>query len=722
MLPENIILQFDAFKRLFEQNKDQQFAFLLGAGASISSGIPSAYSCIWDWKRLIYLSNNPKINHISIESENDKREIQRWLDLQQGFPDNNSEEEYSFYIEKAFPDERDRISYFENLFRDKQPSIGYHLLAFLAKNNIVPSIWTTNFDGLSKLSAERLGLTVYPISIDTKNSIFNSLTRSGLKYIALHGDYKYSKIKNTGMELDNQVELFIEAMKTHFSEKHLIIIGYSGRDKSLMEALMSAYSQNGGGRLFWLGIENEPTPIVRKLILKAKESGRSAYYIPSPGFDESLFQLVKFSLGKSENFQSFAKEYLISTLEPSISPFKINEDGKIVQYATTNLIPLTIPSSCYAFTLKDSSTNSENNILFQKIQGKKIAIVRFKGKIYAIGSMAEILSTLSHLLDEKPTFINITPEALSNFPILKKLFLKAIILGISAHTGLKMSLKGFLWDENLKYQNYNNIFEAIKVNLRLNPHHNYLYLSVNPTLYFENDKVIDKKTKQEVSRKYFDQLRNKDFFEKINYWINNIFGGQYLTLSFSEESKEFIFKLSPFTAFSKVYGEGPRSSIYSTFNHKRITFISKKIPEPNLIFANPQLKFVRDIHPMRGLNCNLPFDIPSFALNPLDINLGIICPASWREKLYNFLIKLNNGTIEPRYYDYIFRYQGFRSAYKVGLNIPYFKKDEMWVNCKDVQPDGFLLASNICNSIDRLCDIKPKSVIINTSLKFNITR
>lgn len=34
-------LDFDAFVRSFVQNRDTSFAFLLGAGASITSGIPS---------------------------------------------------------------------------------------------------------------------------------------------------------------------------------------------------------------------------------------------------------------------------------------------------------------------------------------------------------------------------------------------------------------------------------------------------------------------------------------------------------------------------------------------------------------------------------------------------------------------------------------------------------------------------------------------------------
>ena len=50
------ILQLDEFLRSIKQNIDTPHSLLLGAGASIESGIPSAADCIWDWKREIYLS------------------------------------------------------------------------------------------------------------------------------------------------------------------------------------------------------------------------------------------------------------------------------------------------------------------------------------------------------------------------------------------------------------------------------------------------------------------------------------------------------------------------------------------------------------------------------------------------------------------------------------------------------------------------------------------
>jgi len=55
-MTDDLILGLDAFIRSIGINRASQHALLLGAGSSISSGIPSAASCIWEWKRAIFLT------------------------------------------------------------------------------------------------------------------------------------------------------------------------------------------------------------------------------------------------------------------------------------------------------------------------------------------------------------------------------------------------------------------------------------------------------------------------------------------------------------------------------------------------------------------------------------------------------------------------------------------------------------------------------------------
>ena len=65
-------LKFDEFIRSLKQNRDTTHSLLLGAGASVESGIPSASDCIWEWKHEIFTSLNPTsantFNNIKVDN------------------------------------------------------------------------------------------------------------------------------------------------------------------------------------------------------------------------------------------------------------------------------------------------------------------------------------------------------------------------------------------------------------------------------------------------------------------------------------------------------------------------------------------------------------------------------------------------------------------------------------------------------------------------------
>lgn len=130
-IPENLYLEFDAFLRSIKQNLDGSFGVLLGAGASISSGIQSANDCIWDWKFLIYqsLSGNQKKLVDPKKSDLSKDIIQKWLDVQGKYPQLGSPEEYSFYAEASYPIDADRTKYFESLCNGKSPYVYLYIFS-----------------------------------------------------------------------------------------------------------------------------------------------------------------------------------------------------------------------------------------------------------------------------------------------------------------------------------------------------------------------------------------------------------------------------------------------------------------------------------------------------------------------------------------------------------------------------------------------------------------
>src|SRR5262245_41193664 len=96
MAEDPVVLSLDAFIRSIGVRRGTPLAMFLGAGASTSSGIPSAQMCIWEWKRQIFLTNNPGLEEQFAELSLDgvKRRIQRWLDRQSGYPKEGAAEEY----------------------------------------------------------------------------------------------------------------------------------------------------------------------------------------------------------------------------------------------------------------------------------------------------------------------------------------------------------------------------------------------------------------------------------------------------------------------------------------------------------------------------------------------------------------------------------------------------------------------------------------------------
>jgi hypothetical protein len=189
-MAESTSLGADAFVRSIGINKATPHA--LGAGASITSGVPSAASCIWEWKRSIFLTNNPgleaQFSELSLPSVRSK--IQRWLDSQRKYPANNADDEYGFYIQECFPITDDRTAFFHDRVRLTSPHVGYRLLIKLTEAGLISTVWTPNFDGLvAKATANSTRIVPIEIGIDCQERLPRKPRRSELLCISLHGDY-----------------------------------------------------------------------------------------------------------------------------------------------------------------------------------------------------------------------------------------------------------------------------------------------------------------------------------------------------------------------------------------------------------------------------------------------------------------------------------------------------------------------------------------------------
>ena len=255
-------LSLDALVRSIGVRRTTSHALFLGAGASVSSGIPSAEGCIWEWKRNLFLTKNPgleaQFSELSLPSVRGR--IQQWLDRQGTFPPEGAEGEYGFYIRECFPIPDDRRAYFQEKVRAAQPHIGYRLLCHLAEADLIRSVWSTNFDGLPARAAANFSITPLEIGIDTQGRLPLQPGRGELLCVSMHGDYRYDDLKNTPGEVQRQEEALRHALFEEVQQRPIVVCGYSGRDRSIIEAFRAAYDRGGARALYWCGYGDGDIP------------------------------------------------------------------------------------------------------------------------------------------------------------------------------------------------------------------------------------------------------------------------------------------------------------------------------------------------------------------------------------------------------------------------------------------------------------------------------
>jgi len=233
--------------RLIEGTGD--YAFLIGAGTSRPrpSSILTAGELIDEWREECYRFEHPNENDPSEEA------IADWAEGQQEADGIEQSDEYGYWFDRFRPDPAARREYIQDLVEGADPTTGHLVLASMMSGRSgeqqVPLTLTPNFDDLLfdafyLLSEER------PQIINHRAVVPEfQITRDDPAIVKLHGDYLYSNLRNTGEETDRLNES-METVLTETTEQYgLVVVGYSGRDDSIMSALEQA--DISGNRLYW---------------------------------------------------------------------------------------------------------------------------------------------------------------------------------------------------------------------------------------------------------------------------------------------------------------------------------------------------------------------------------------------------------------------------------------------------------------------------------------
>ncbi|RVU03127.1 hypothetical protein EOD41_04130 [Mucilaginibacter limnophilus] len=733
---QNYILEYDQFIRSLEVSHNDTFSLLLGAGASINSGIPSAYDCIWEWKRSIYLTKGPANlgDNLDYKSEQVKTHIQNWLDSEGVYPQRDDPSEYSFYVKQCYPIGDDVRKYFQRICEKKLPSAGYMLSCLAHEAGLIQTVWTTNFDDLIRNAAITTGNTVIDISLDSVERIFRVDNRKELLLIKLHGDYKYGDLKNSEEELNQQDPTFRSKLIDFVNDKHLIVTGYSGRDASVMNALKEGYTTRGSGRLYWCGYGRHIPAAVEELLNIARANGRTAYFIPTDGFDKLMISISKVCGNNNPELLKKYESFLQQEKEAKRTAFSMDV-SRVSTIVKSNIFPLKMPQEVFQFEISYDEGERPWQTIRTLIDNDFIAAVPYKNFVWALGTMSDINKCFQGRVIGKVTRVPVDNKDIIRISAFYDLMLTGLTRLLARKHQLQTNGKDLLWHEQtVTTRMLNNVlYETHKgIRLSITTDNNKFYLSLMPDFQVTSttpDAIITKEIKQEVGRLYFDKIRNKAFNDYVNDW-------RTLFLNTKDKAIELEFPLESGTGFTYLVSKNPAfAQIMDALDRTggidvektgvpKFLFRYKGIqyPEPELIFSNRHVgnqSTPKDFHPMRGILKNRPYDYPlTNVLFDSIIRLGVICPGQ-EGNIFSKFLKLQHAKVSGNNVneDYLIDFPGFIEAFSASLNVPDIGS-ENWAVCpepvvsENLKEVALDLRDKIINQINYLSRDRSDKVIV----------
>jgi hypothetical protein len=205
-----------------KNESEQRFCFILGAGASKQSGIPTAGELANGWLSQLLESNNSETLKWLSEKSVDKEKIAEFY---------SDVYEYRFRLNPQ--------SGFDTLIKHmdgKFPSYGYSVLAQILTNTRNNIVLTTNFDNLSE-QAVYYYTSNWPLIIGHENLAEYARPSNRRPLIAkLHRDLLLGPF-NTKKEIQVLQHSWEIILSDVFTQCIPVFIGYGGNDGSLMSYL-----------------------------------------------------------------------------------------------------------------------------------------------------------------------------------------------------------------------------------------------------------------------------------------------------------------------------------------------------------------------------------------------------------------------------------------------------------------------------------------------------
>ncbi len=262
---------------------------LLGAGASVKSGIPLAgdlvaMAAIWG-----YCQHHGRVFEDPTLTRSDWwpwLSAQGWFDPEAPLPG-----QYPRAVERLLQPRESRRDFFLHVLdRAQVPSVGYEALARLVAANTVRHVLTVNFDDLAVRACKADAGVLHVEVIEAPPDLVKfSLAPTYPQIVHLHGAvarYEDRNLEEETRELDSEMR---EAVLPLLRDHPLVVIGYRGAEPSIMRDLLlrgadEVHVYRHG--VFWCMLPGEPPS--GQLLELADRLGTNFRIVEIPGFDEAM--------------------------------------------------------------------------------------------------------------------------------------------------------------------------------------------------------------------------------------------------------------------------------------------------------------------------------------------------------------------------------------------------------------------------------------------------
>jgi protein O-mannosyl-transferase len=268
------------------QRPDRPFCFILGAGASRASGIPTGGELAQAWLRELHALENLDGLSLADWATADRLGIE-------GFTLDEAANFYPQLYQRRYGEqEQDGYAFLESQMEGKEPSYGYSVLAYLLSETPHRIVITTNFDNLV---ADGLFYhsNRFPLVIGHDTLVQYATVELRRPLVAkIHGALGFAP-KNQPNDISQLPEGWKNALGKIFDRYTPIVIGYGGNDGSLM-GFLKALPAHVPDRVFWCvrvadarNVLKDVPPSVREYV-----ESRRGRFVPIRGFDEMMAKLL----------------------------------------------------------------------------------------------------------------------------------------------------------------------------------------------------------------------------------------------------------------------------------------------------------------------------------------------------------------------------------------------------------------------------------------------